>query len=84
MSLAARATQQPTRPIHGTPCSIGVIEEALAGDPNEAAALNAILYELGWDAGQVYEALVAEGHKPARQSINRHRGRKCRCFKDAA
>lgn len=64
------------------PCSIGGLYVKLGNDQTEIDALNRILYDLGWHAGQVYDALASEGHTVGRQSINRHRGKKCRCFKD--
>jgi hypothetical protein len=53
-------------------------------DDAEAAALHDMLYVLGWNATQVYDTLRDEGHTVGRQSINRHRRKACRCFKDAA
>lgn len=82
MALADRITTQPRAVVHGLPCSIGALLATLEGD--ERAALHAMLYDLGWNAGQVYDALRDEGYAVGRQSINRHRGEKCRCFKDAA
>lgn len=82
MSLKARVASPPPSTIHGLPCSIGTLIAHLDGD--ELAALNAMLYDLGWNAGQVYDALRDEGYTVGRQSINRHRGQKCRCFRDAA
>jgi len=84
MTLASRAETPSASPQHGFPCSIGAVVDAVAADPVETAALNRILYELGWSATQVYEALTDEGFTIGRQSINKHRGRKCRCFKAAA
>jgi hypothetical protein len=80
MSLADRAEQPAPPTIHGSPCSIGALEQAVAHDPAEAEGLRRILYDLGWNAGQVFDALAAEKLSVGRQSINRHRGRKCRCF----
>jgi hypothetical protein len=82
MALKDRVQAGPSATIHGLPCSIGDLIGRLEGD--ELAALNAMLYDLGWNAGQVYDALRDEGYSVGRQSINRHRGRKCRCFKVAA
>lgn len=82
MGLAQRIQAPPPSTVHGLPCSIGALLAQLEGD--EQAALNAMLYDLGWNAGQVYDALRDEGYTVGRQSINRHRGNKCRCFKDAA
>ena len=82
MALADKIASPPPRTTHGLPCSIGSLIDQLDGD--ELAALNTMLYDLGWNAGQVYDALRDEGYTVGRQSINRHRGRKCRCFRDAA
>lgn len=82
MSLSDRIKAGPIQPTPGMPCSIG---HALATLPEEESkALQAMLYELNWNATQIWEAMKAEGYTVGRQSINRHRGEKCRCFKDAA
>lgn len=73
---------QPKKSMHGTPCSVGALLDELDGE--ELDALNAMLYTLGWDAGRIYDALRDEGYTVGRQSINRHRGGRCRCVKDAA
>ncbi|MGH9088824.1 MAG: hypothetical protein ACRDYZ_12075 [Acidimicrobiales bacterium] len=77
MALAERITKPAPAPIHGLPCSVGALLEQIDGA--ERDALNAILYDLGWNAVQIYDALRAEGYSVGRQSINRHRGGKCRC-----
>jgi hypothetical protein len=77
MALADRLDQKPRR-TPGTPCSVGELEESLAGD--EAAAFHSMLYELGWSQERIFEALKAEGHVVGKQTINRHRSRACRCF----
>jgi hypothetical protein len=82
MALSDRIAKPPAATQHGLPCSIGSLVEQLDGA--ELAALNTMLYDLGWNAGQVYDALRDEGYTVGRQSINRHRGQKCRCFKAAA
>lgn len=82
MALADKIANPPADVIHGLPCSIGALIAQLDGA--ELDALNAMLYELGWNAGQIYDALRDEGYVVGRQSVNRHRGRKCRCFKQAA
>lgn len=81
MSLADRVTAPPP-PIHGIPCSIGALLDTLAGD--ELAAFQHMLGSSDWTATAVYDAVRDEGYVIGRQSINRHRGRKCRCFRDAA
>ena len=60
-----------------------IVLDNRTGDDN-GELLRAMLFELGWNATQVYDALRDEGYTVGRQSINRHRGRKCRCFKAAA
>lgn len=82
MALSQRVTSPPPAPIHGAPCSIGVLLESL--DDTEAAALTDMLFTLGWNATQVYDALRDEGYTVGRQSINRHRRKACRCYKVAA
>lgn len=79
MALSERIKNPAPAVIHGLPCSIGSLLATL--DEAEAAALNAMLYELNWNAGQVYDALREEGYTVGRQSVNRHRGGKCRCAK---
>lgn len=82
MALSDRVSKPPAATQHGLPCSIGSLIDQLDG--GELDALKAMLYDLGWNAGQIYDALRDEGYTVGRQSINRHRGRKCRCFRDAA
>lgn len=82
MGLSERVSNPPPAPVHGHPCSIGALLDTLEGD--ERDALLAMLFDLGWNATQVYDALRDEGYTVGRQSINRHRGGKCRCFKVAA
>lgn len=80
MSIAARI-KEPAKPsMNGMPCSIGHLLKTL--DADEAKALTVMLYDLNWNAGQVYEALREEGYTVGRQSVNRHRGGRCRCVKD--
>lgn len=81
MGLADRLADTPQRH-NGRPCSIGALEDALTGA--EADAFYAMLHGLGWSATRIYEALEAEGHHVGLQSINRHRARSCRCFKQAS
>lgn len=81
MALADRLQDTPQR-MPGLPCSIGALEEKLAG--TEADALHAMLHTLGWSGKRIYDALTAEGYIVGEQSINRHRSRACRCFKAAS
>ncbi len=79
MALADRIKER-REPTGGLPCSVGVLIAQL--DPKELAALNTMLgtpEQRGWSEGEIYDALTAEGYEVARQSINRHRGRRCRC-----
>lgn len=79
MALADRLDNKPDSK-HGLPCSVGVLLDTLP--TNEADALRTMLgtsERRGWNAGDIYDALVAEGHKVGMQTINRHRGGKCRC-----
>lgn len=68
----------PRTVIHGYPCSIGALRQELPSD--EAAALDRMLYELGWSARQVHEALTAEGYRVSWQQIGTHRRGQCRCL----
>lgn len=92
MSLAERAQTRPET-IHGTPCSVGALIDSLDGD--ELAALQKIMYgrpgltepargKQGWTERQVFEAVTAEGYTVAKNQINEHRGKRCRCYLDAA
>lgn len=81
MALSDRLSDTPQR-IHGLPCSIGALEDRL--DAVEREALDSMLHKLGWSAARIYDALTAEGYDVGRQSINRHRAKSCRCYKDAA
>ena len=79
MSLSERLKEPPSR-TYGMPCSVGNLLNALEGD--ELKALKAMLgtpEKPGWDATAIFDAVTAEGYSIGRQSINRHRGRKCRC-----
>lgn len=79
MSLADRITERPPAK-HGMPCSVAVLLNTLEGDELEALTLMLGTENApGWTAGDIYDALAAEGYKVGYQSINRHRGRKCRC-----
>ena len=81
MALTDRLDHAPTRPT-GKPCSVGALLDRLEGD--ELAALNAMMYELGWSQARIMEVLAAEGYHVGLQTINRHRSRACRCFRAAA
>lgn len=84
MALADRITAPPA-PMHGTPCSVGTLLDTLEGD--ELDALKTMLgtrEQRGWSQDAIYDALTSEGYSVGRQSINRHRGGKCRCAQKAA
>lgn len=79
MALADRVTINPNSQ-GGTPCSLGALLARLDGP--ELAALDAMLgtpERRGWSAGDIFDALKAEGHDVAFRSINHHRGGRCRC-----
>lgn len=82
MSLSERVTETPERK-HGLPCSVGQLLNTLEGP--ELSALVTMLGDPvkrdGWSAGDIYEALRAENYTVGLQTINRHRGSKCRCGK---
>lgn len=82
MALTDRIKERPETTT-GKPCSVGVLISQL--DPKELAALRVMLgtpEQRGWSEGEIYDALTAEGYEVARQSINRHRGGRCRCKAD--
>lgn len=79
----ALADRTPPRPSTGLPCSIGALLDRLHGD--ELDAFRQMLgtpENRGWSATAIYDAVRDEGYDIGLQSINRHRGRKCRCFRD--
>lgn len=79
MSLAERLSEKPLAK-HGLPCSVAVILNTLEGEELEAfMTMLGTDEQRGWPASDIYEALRAEGHTVAMQSVNRHRGRRCRC-----
>jgi hypothetical protein len=79
MPLADRLNnRQPG--IQGKPCSVGALIEKLDGAERDALlTMLGTPDDRGWSEGEIYDALVAEGHVVGRQSINRHRGGRCRC-----
>lgn len=85
MALSERLAQ-PTEAIHGYPCSVGALLATLKGDELEAfkVMLGDPVKRDGWTASAIYDAVTAEGHKVAWSQINKHRGGRCRCAKDAA
>ena len=85
MALADRIKEPPPSPVHGLPCSVGALLASLP-EP-EAAALNLMLTGTDgrrWSQNEIHEAVTAEGYEVGRQSVNRHRAGRCRCFAGAA
>jgi hypothetical protein len=85
MALADRIKEPPAASIHGHPCSVGELLNSLP--TTEAEALNLMLTgtpERRWSQTEIFDAVTAEGHTVGRQSINRHRSGRCRCFPSAA
>jgi hypothetical protein len=68
---------------HGKPCSIAKVYEAVAANKGELSELNVILYEEGNTQAQVFEYLTGDGgFTIGFQSVNKHRGKSCRCFRE--
>jgi len=76
MALSDRVTTIK-KAMHGLPCSVGVLLDTLHGD--ELAALQTILADREWSQAMVWKALTDEGYEVGLNSINKHRGLKCRC-----
>ena len=84
MALAERIKQTPP-PMHGTPCSVGVLLDQLEGAEHDALlAMLGTPEKRGWSQAQIYDALTAEGYTVGRQTINKHRAGQCRCAKAAS
>lgn len=81
MSLSDRVAEGPAPVVHGSPCSVGVLHDVLP--PDEAKALEQMLNDSSWSATQVYEVLRTEGYTVGRQTVNRHRGKRCRCYRES-
>lgn len=77
MALKDRLDEAPRKPT-GKACSVGALLSTLPTD--EAAALDRMMYELGWSQSRIHDALRSEGHEVGRQTINRHRSTACSCF----
>lgn len=78
MALSDRV-KAPAPNMAGMPCSVGVLLDTLTGD--ERDALTHMLASRAWSQAMVWKALTDEGYEVGMQSINRHRGGKCRCAK---
>jgi len=81
MSLSDRLTLGPERRMTGSPCSVGALLRALP--PEESTALRQMLDDSQWSGAAIYDAVSGEGYDVGRQTINRHRRRECRCFKES-
>jgi hypothetical protein len=79
MALADRL-ENPQRNMAGTPCSVGLLLDTLQG--GELDALQQMLASREWSQAMVWKALTDEGYEVGMQSVNRHRGEKCRCVRD--
>lgn len=78
MALADKITDAPRRRT-GLPCSVGALMDTLEAD--DLAALEKMLYELGWSGSKIYDVLASEGHIVGKQTINRHRSQACGCYR---
>ena len=79
MALVDRIKTPQPNPT-GTPCSVRVLLDTLEGA--ELEALKQMLASREWSQAMVWKALTDEGYEVGMQSVNRHRGGKCRCAKD--
>jgi len=68
----------PPAAMRGSPCSIGTLLNGTLDDADKAF-LEKILADRAWSQEIIWQRLRTAGHNVGRQSINRHRGRKCRC-----
>lgn len=94
MSLSSRINERPDT-IQGYPCSVAnLLAEAEAKGPEELAALQRIMYGKagltepragcrGWTEREIFDLVTSEGYEVARSQINTHRGKACRCYRDA-
>jgi hypothetical protein len=81
----ALADKKPPESKHGIPCSIGELLNALEGAELEAfKAMLGTPERRGWTATAIWQACRDEGHQIGLQSVNRHRGGKCRCSQGVA
>jgi hypothetical protein len=83
VALSDRLEAGPPKVIHGNPCSIGTTLAALP--PKERESLQRMLDEQkpngkhAWTESMIFDALSDEGIEVGKQSIGRHRNRRCRC-----
>lgn len=92
MSLAERIADRPEA-VNGYPCSVaGLI--AQADERGELGDLQKMMYGRagltepssayrGMTERQIFEIVTAEGYDVAKNQINEHRGKRCRCYRDA-
>ena len=83
MSLAKAVNAGKPITHTGRPCSVGqLLEQLEASNPDEHAALLEMLGtqdQRGWPAADIYDTLRANDYYVGYQTINRHRGKKCKC-----
>lgn len=80
MALAERVNTPRVKAVSGYPCSVGALLDQLEGAERDALlTMLGTPQKRGWPASEIYSALRAEGHEVGHQTINRHRGGKCRC-----
>ncbi len=82
----ALTDHRPPQPTTGMPCSVASLIAKLDGEERDyfLTEMLGTRDEPGWTAPAIYDAVRAEGHEIGLQSINRHRGEKCRCYRTAA
>jgi hypothetical protein len=92
VSLADRIAEHSDA-VNGTPCSVaGLIAEAEAR--GELHVLQRMMYGRagltepapglrGMSERKVFEIVTGEFYKVAKNQINEHRGKRCRCYRDA-
>lgn len=79
MALSEKLSTRPDAAIHGKPCSVGALLADETIPQLERNALQQMLDDRLWSQQMIWDALRDEGFSVGRQSINRHRGGKCRC-----
>lgn len=86
MALSDRINTQHEKPMSGMPCSIGTLLDHLEGAEREAllTMLGSPEKRSSWSQTQIYDALTGEGYEVGLQTINKHRGGRCRCPKVAS
>lgn len=93
MSLA-QSVAAYEEPIHGFPCSVGSLIASLEATPDDLAEFQRIMYGRpgltepqpgckGWTERAVFEVVTDAGLEVAKNQINEHRGKRCRCYRGA-